>query len=68
MNASNGNAQTRLTNNAAAETTPSYSPDGARIVFSSTRNGILELYAMNAAGGAETRVTNNPAIDATPDW
>jgi Tol biopolymer transport system component len=68
MNATNGSAQTRLTNNSALDATPAWSPDGGRIVFTSTRNGNLELYVMNANGSAQTRVTNNSAIDATPDW
>ena len=67
MNA-NGTSQTRLTNNSAHDNTPNWSADGAKIVFSSTRNGNLELYVMNANGSSQTRVTNHPAIDATPDW
>ena len=67
MNA-NGSSQTRLTNNSAVDTTPGWSKDGAKLVFSSTRDRNFELYVINANGSSPIRVTNHPAIDATPDW
>ena len=51
MNA-DGTAQTRLTNNAASDAYPVFSPDGQKIAFTSTRDGNSEIYVMNADGTA----------------
>jgi len=63
-----GTGQTRLTNNAASDFDPSWSPDGTKIAFPSDRNGNLEIYTMNADGTGQTRLTNNPAFDSEPSW
>lgn len=63
-----GANQTRLTNNAAADTSPVWSPDGARVAFESKRDGNSEIYVMNADGGNPTRLTNNTADDIRPIW
>jgi len=47
---------------------PAWSPDGAKIVFISTRHGYLEIYAMNAGGSNETRLANHDQSDWTPSW
>ena len=39
-----------------------------RIVFTSMRDGNLEIYVMDADGGNQERLTNNPANDRDPDW
>src|SRR3972149_3275713 len=67
MNA-DGSGQTRLTNNAATEYGPAWSPDGTKIAFWSDRDGNWEVYAMNADGSGQTRLTNNSAWDAAPAW
>lgn len=69
MNA-NGTGVTRLTNNARSDLTSSWSPDGTKLVFSSNRDGLLniELYTMNANGTGVVRITNNGAIDTLPNW
>lgn len=63
-----GTGQTRLTNNAASDFEPSWSPDGTKIIFTSERDGNREIYVMNADGSAQTRLTNNPTEDASPSW
>ena len=45
---------TRLTDDAAIDTSPSYSPDGKQIVFKSDRGGSQQLYVMNADGSNPT--------------
>lgn len=52
------------------DTTPVWSPDGSRIAFSSTRDGLTdtELYVMNADGSNQTRLTDNTADDRNPTW
>jgi len=39
-----------------------------KVVFSSTRDGNLEIYTMNSDGTGVTRLTNNPASDVFPAW
>ncbi len=45
-----GTNQTNITNNAAADTEPNYSPDGSKIIFTTNRDGNNEIYRMNADG------------------
>ena len=64
----NGQNQTRLTNNAASDLGPAFSPDGTKIAFMSDRDGNFEIYAMDANGQNPTNLTDNPAIELFPDW
>ena len=65
---SDGSSPTRLTNNAAVDTAPSWSLDHSKIVFTSTRDGNTEIYVMNADGSSPTRLTNNAAQDVYAYW
>jgi Domain of unknown function (DUF5050)/Thrombospondin type 3 repeat len=67
MNA-DGSNPTNLTNNAARDLAPSFSPDGSRIVFASGRDGNDEIYVMNADGSNPSRLTNNAATDTQPSF
>ncbi|HEY0172750.1 MAG TPA: Ig-like domain-containing protein [Pyrinomonadaceae bacterium] len=58
----------QLTSNAAADTRPDWSPDGARIVFESNRDGNSEIYVMNADGSGVVRLTANTSNDNQPVW
>ena len=45
-----GSGVRRLTNNPAIDTTPSWSPTGAQIAFTSDRSGVPAVYVMGADG------------------
>jgi TolB protein len=47
---------------------PAWSPDGKRIVWSSTCDGNQELYVAEIDGSNRARLTNDPALDAHPAW
>jgi Tol biopolymer transport system component len=74
-----GTGQIRLTDNSADDTSPAFSPDGARIVFQSalddvagcedTSTCVYEVYTMTSSGGSLANISNDAtANDGTPDW
>src|SRR5215218_1087816 len=68
MNA-DGSEQTNISNNPAFDGYPHWSPDGKKIAFMTSRDGInYEIYVMNADGTSQTRLTNNADLDAEPSW
>lgn len=69
-----GSNETQLTFNAGDNYTPATSPDGRFIVFSSNRNGSLNIWRMNAADGSDqTQLTfgdgdSYPSCSADSQW
>ena len=59
---------TRLTDDAAIDTSPSYSPDGSKIVFTSDRGGSPQLYVMSPDGSNPKRITFGEGTFETPVW
>jgi TolB protein len=59
---------TRLTDDAAIDTSPSYSPDSQQIVFESDRGGQPQLYVMNADGSNPHRISFGQGSYGTPVW
>jgi TolB protein len=51
-----------------SEGSPSWSPEGARIVFYSERDGNSEIYVMRANGDDRRRLTDHPASDGYPSF
>src|SRR5438093_2165734 len=64
----NGNDQKRLTTSPGTDSFPSWSPDGSRIVFESTRAGNTDIYVMNADGSDQRPLVADPAVDFAPHW
>ncbi|MFL5515716.1 MAG: TolB family protein [Gemmatimonadales bacterium] len=58
-----GSDLVRLTRNDAYDAEATVSPDGRRIVFTSTRDGDIELYTMNVDGSDVRRVTRRVGYD-----
>ena len=50
----------------ASASDPTFSPDGSRIAFVSSRDGNPEIYVMNADGTGATRLTTDPQADGRP--
>lgn len=62
---------TRLTDSSAIDTSPSYSPDGSQIVFTSDRgggSGRSQIYVMGADGSNPHRISFGQGVYSTPVW
>jgi len=66
-----GESRTRLTHGRAAESSPSWSPDGQSIVYSSEEQmGRPQIYVVSASGGTPRRLSN-PSMSrycTSPAW
>ena len=70
MDSDGGNLQ-RLTENRKNDESPSWSPDGQRIVFESDRKGEFEnydIYVMDSDGGNLQKLTNTRGWDTGASW
>lgn len=59
----NGNIVKRLTSTDGYDAEPTLSPDGSKMIFTSTRNGDLDLYVMDMKSGDIKQVTNQLGYD-----
>jgi TolB protein len=59
---------TRLTNSNSIDTSPSYSPDGSQVVFTSDRGGRAQIYVMGADGSGQNRISFGDGVYSTPVW
>jgi Tol biopolymer transport system component len=63
-----GSSESRLTNSAADDLYPAWSPDGSRLAFTSGRDGNWEIYTMTADGAGQVRLTTDASNDWYPAW
>jgi TolB protein len=57
-----------LTQHAAEDRNPAWSPDGTRLVFESDRDGNWEIYLLELQSDTITRLTDDPDFDGAPSW
>ena len=58
----------QLTTGAGRNYLQDWSPDGARVLFETDRNGNLDLYTVRADGSDLRRLTTHPYQDEQPHW
>ena len=63
-----GGAPLQLTDNDVFDGNPDWSPDGSRLVFTSDRDGGLEIYMMNADGSGIVQLTDDDVDNGAADW
>ncbi len=64
----NASQEKRLTDSPGLDIFPAWSPDGARIAFTSGRDGNWELYIMDSDGAHQRRLTRTPEDEGVPAW
>ncbi|MEW6746464.1 MAG: MJ1477/TM1410 family putative glycoside hydrolase [Planctomycetota bacterium] len=63
-----GSERRRITDNAARDWEPTFSPDGKWLVFQSDRAGNWEIYKARTSAAETVRLTDHPASDTQPNW
>jgi Tol biopolymer transport system component len=63
-----GSNLTRLTDNAVADLTPTWSPDGQKITVHRPVAGLAQLFVMNADGTVQLQLTSPPGQNAIARW
>jgi Tol biopolymer transport system component len=59
----NGNIVKQLTNSKGYDAEATLSPDGKKMIYTSVKDGDIELYMMDLQTGKEKRITNTPGYD-----
>jgi Tol biopolymer transport system component len=63
-----GTNMINLTNSETHESSPVWSPDGARILFVSNRDGAGAIFVMDAYGANVQRLTDSSMLCLYPSW
>ena len=67
-----GGELVQLTNDSREDFAPQWSPDGRRVAFhrrEPSKDGLRDVYVMNADGSEQTRITDDDSLDhAYPRW
>ncbi len=68
LQAIEGKASERLTDNDFDDLHPTWSPDGTQIAFFSKRGSYSDIFVVNVDGTDERQLTDNQANDEDPAW
>jgi len=63
-----GQRREQITDGPGIDDSPSWSPDGRHLVFSSTRDGKNHIYMIGADGTELERLTSGGTNHASPSW
>lgn len=63
-----GSGEINVSNNAADDNSPAWSPDGTRLAFVSTRSGNQDIWLVNADGSGLRQLTNHSSFDREIAW
>jgi TolB protein len=58
----------RVTSHAGIDISPSFAPDGQRLVFASNRDGSLQIYRTDMQGTSPVRLTHDGEFNTAPAW
>jgi Tol biopolymer transport system component len=58
----------RLTTWSGDDIQPTWSPDGSKIAFTSSRSGTYQIWTVSATGGTPTRITHTSTSERDPAW
>ena len=47
---------------------PAFSPDGSKLAFASSQDGLLNIYVMSSNGGTPTQLTRGAGNNTEPSW
>jgi TolB protein len=63
-----GTISRRLTNSKGIDISPSFSPDGSKMVFVSSRNGLPQIFIQDMQSGQTKRLTFSGRYNTQPSW
>src|SRR4051812_7000734 len=63
-----GGSPVQITNDAAVEIDPAWSPDGSRLVFASDRGGHMDLWLHDFRGNGNTQLSEEHGAVSGPAW
>jgi len=63
-----GHAEKQLTKNKSINISPTWSPDGKQLIFTSYLHGNPDLYMIKVGGKRLKRITKGPGGKLTPNW
>jgi Tol biopolymer transport system component/imidazolonepropionase-like amidohydrolase len=63
-----GGTPMQITNDAAVDLDPAWSPDSAQLAYASDRAGRMNIWLHDLAGNADIQLTNGNGPDSAPVW
>lgn len=63
-----GSLARRITNSRGIDVSPSFSPDGTKMAFVSSRNGLPQIFVLDLSNGQTRRLTYAGRYNTQPSW